>query len=62
MPMKPKDLIKMLLQEGFVLVRQRGSHAIFKHSDTRMVVVPIHNRDIPNGTLSAILKDAGLRK
>lgn len=62
MPLKPKDLIKILLKEGFILVRQKGSHAIFKHSDSRMAVVPIHNRDIPNGTLGAILKDIGLSK
>ena len=60
--MKPKELIKQLQQNGFVFVRQSGSHAIYKKSEDVMVVVPMHNRDIPTGTLNGILKDAGLKK
>jgi len=59
--MKPKELIKLLNQNGFIFVRQSGSHAIYKKSEEIMVVVPIHNRDIPIGTLNGILKDAGLK-
>lgn len=58
--MKPKELINLLQQNGFLFVRQSGSHVIYKKSEEIMVVVPIHNRDIPIGTLNAILKDAGL--
>ncbi len=59
--MKPKELIKLLNKNGFLFVRQSGSHAIYKKSEEIMVVVPIHNRDIPLGTLNGILKDAGLK-
>ncbi len=59
--MKPKELIKLLKKNGFLFVRQSGSHAIYKKSEEIMVVVPIHNRDIPLGTLNGILKDAGLK-
>lgn len=59
--MKPKELIQMLKLNGFIFVRQSGSHAIYKDIDRKMVVVPIHNRDIPTGTLNGILKDAGLK-
>jgi len=59
--MKPKELIKLLQKNGFLFVRQSGSHAIYKKSEEIMVVVPIHNRDIPTGTLNGILKDAGLK-
>lgn len=59
--MKPKELIKILNLNGFIFVRQSGSHAIYKDIDRKMVVVPIHNRDIPIGTLNGILKDAGLK-
>lgn len=59
--MKPKELIKLLQKNGFLFVRQSGSHAIYKKSEEIMVVVPIHNRDIPIGTLNGILKDAGLK-
>ncbi len=60
--MTPKKLIKLLERSGFVFVRQSGSHAIFKSEEkNKKVVVPIHNKDIPKGTLHAILKDAGIK-
>jgi predicted RNA binding protein YcfA (HicA-like mRNA interferase family) len=60
--MTPRELRRILEQNGFVFTRQSGSHAIFKHPiSKRRVVLPIHSRDIPTGTLHAILKDAGLK-
>lgn len=60
--MTPSKLIKLLRQYGFVFIRQSGSHAIFKNDhENRKVVVPIHSKDIPKGTLHAILKDAGIK-
>ena len=57
----PKKLVKLLKQNGFVFTRQNGSHAIFRNDEKeRKVVVPIHSKDIPKGTLHAILKDAGI--
>jgi predicted RNA binding protein YcfA (HicA-like mRNA interferase family) len=58
--MKPKELIKLLEKEGFVFVRQSGSHAIFRKPGFKLIVVPIHSRDVPTGTLRSILKDAGM--
>ncbi len=59
--MKPRELIKMLEGKGFVFVRQSGSHAIFKKPGNKPIIVPIHSKDIPKGTLHGILKDAGLK-
>ena len=59
--MKPRELIKLLEDEGFVFVRQSGSHAIYRKTGNKIIVVPIHNRDMPTGTLNSILKDAGLK-
>lgn len=57
----PKKLVKLLNQNGFVFIRQNGSHAIFRNDEkTRKVVVPMHSKDIPKGTLRAILKDADI--
>jgi predicted RNA binding protein YcfA (HicA-like mRNA interferase family) len=57
----PKKLVKILKQNGFVFVRQNGSHAIFRNDKKQTkVVVPIHSKDIPKGTLHGILKDAGI--
>lgn len=62
MPRLPRvtaaKLLRVLVKIGFVLRRQTGSHAVFKHFDGRMVVVPIHAGDIKIGTLKAILDDA----
>lgn len=61
MPSKTREIIKLLKKNGFVKVSQNGSHAKFKNFDTgRIVIVPIHNGDIPNGTERNILKQAGL--
>ncbi|MBI5134992.1 type II toxin-antitoxin system HicA family toxin [Candidatus Uhrbacteria bacterium] len=53
----PKKLIKALQRQGFFVDRQRGSHIILRHIDGRMSVIPMHTRDIPNGTLKGILED-----
>ena len=57
----PRKLVKILQKEGFVMVRQNGSHAIFRHfAKNRKVIMPMHNKDIPTGTAHAIIKDAGI--
>lgn len=58
----PKRLIKLLQKHDFHFIRQNGSHAIFKNFQKNLkVVVPIHSKDIPIGTLKAILKDAEIK-
>ena len=59
--MKPRELVRILEKDGYVFVRQSGSHAIYKKAGKKIIVVPIHSKDIPKGTLNAILKDAGLK-
>ena len=60
--MKPKELIKVLGKEGFVFVQQSGSHAIYRKHGFKIIVVPIHSKDIPTGTLNSILRDAGVKR
>jgi predicted RNA binding protein YcfA (HicA-like mRNA interferase family) len=58
-----KDVIKILKQKGFVLDRSRGSHQVWLHPVSRKrAIVPMHNKDLPTGTLYAILKQAGVEK
>ncbi|MCP4460032.1 MAG: addiction module toxin, HicA family [Cytophagales bacterium] len=59
--MKSKELVRILEKEGFIFVRQSGSQAIFRKAGNKIIIVPIHSKDIPKGTLKAILKDAGLK-
>nr|CBH37884.1 conserved hypothetical protein, YcfA-like protein family [uncultured archaeon] len=59
----PQKIIKVLEKKGFVLDRIKGSHRIYYHLETkRRVVVPLHKRDLPRGTLLEILKQAGISK
>ncbi|MFA5027958.1 MAG: type II toxin-antitoxin system HicA family toxin [Candidatus Methylomirabilota bacterium] len=47
---------------GFVLDRQRGSHAVYyRAADGARVVIPMHaGRDLKPKTLSGILNDLGV--
>lgn len=61
--LKPREVIKKFQKAGFVIDRQRGSHVILYHpiKHTRLVV-PMHIKDMPRGTLLAIIKQSGLSK
>ena len=62
-PLTPQKIIKVLEKKGFVLDRMKGSHHIYYHPEMkRRVVVPLHKRDLPKGTLFEILKQAGINK
>ena len=59
--MNAKAAVKLLRSNDFELVRQRGSHATYAHvTNGRQAVVPMHNGDLPKGTLRSILQQAGL--
>lgn len=64
-PLPAKKIIKILLSCGYLLVRQKGSHQIYRHPTTgKMVPVPIHakNKPIYLGTFMAIVKQSGIPK
>ena len=53
-------LVRALERIGWQVVRQRGSHVRLSHPErSTFLVVPLH-RELKRGTLSGILKDAGL--
>lgn len=60
--MKPKEVEKLLNENGWIAIRQTGSHKMFKKANNQQTIaVPFHNKDIPIGTLNQILKSAGLK-
>lgn len=60
-PVTSKQLIKKLVRFGFVEDHQTGSHKVFYHPTTgKRAVVPVHMKDLPNGTLRAIIREAGI--
>jgi predicted RNA binding protein YcfA (HicA-like mRNA interferase family) len=61
--MSTGELLRLLEADGWYRVRQRGSHAIYRHREkTGQLTVPIHRgKEVPPGTVNAILKVAGLK-
>jgi predicted RNA binding protein YcfA (HicA-like mRNA interferase family) len=56
-----RELIKLLVADGWVLVETRGSHHQFKHpTKPGRVTVPHPKRDLPIGTVRSIFRQAGL--
>lgn len=62
--MKINEILKLLKNDGWEQVAQKGSHRQFKHPTKKgRVTVPVYgkNIDLPKGTESSILKQAGLK-
>lgn len=60
--MKVRDVLRLLVDDGWALSRTRGSHRQFKHP-TKAGLVTLAgsgNDDLAPGTLNSILKQAGL--
>jgi predicted RNA binding protein YcfA (HicA-like mRNA interferase family) len=59
---KASVCLKALERAGFYIDHQTGSHArmINSQNPKLRVTIPIHNKDLPYGTLRRILRQAGL--
>jgi len=58
----PSRILKTLEREGFVFISQKGSHAKYRKEgkENLIVIVPIHNKEIPIGTFKSILRQSKL--
>ena len=62
MPLTPREIIKLLQKNGFIIVSQNGSHVKLKNEQNgRQTIVPYHNKSLKKGLEQAILKQAGLK-
>jgi len=61
---KVRELVRLLEQDGWYLVRTRGSHHQYKHPvKLRLVTAPGNRNDeLAAGTVNSILKQAGLER
>jgi predicted RNA binding protein YcfA (HicA-like mRNA interferase family) len=61
--MKVRDIIRLVEDDGWFLVRTRGSHRHYKHpTKPGLVTIAGHpGVDMPKGTLNSVLKQAGLK-
>ena len=56
-----KELERILLKLGFKVLRQKGSHKFYKHSDGRYTTIPHHpGEDISRPLIRTILKQIDL--
>ncbi|MCD4705398.1 type II toxin-antitoxin system HicA family toxin [bacterium] len=58
--MKAQKFVKILLKLNFVKRDAEGFHVFFRHSNGRITVIPIHNKEISRGLLRKILHDIQL--
>lgn len=59
--MTSKEVAKLLKKRGFRQTRQKGSHAVYEHPDGgRPVVLPMHSKSLPRGTMKHVFAVAGL--
>ena len=61
--MKVSEVLKLLQQDGWLVVAMRGSHRQFKHAAKlgRVTVPGKPSDDLAPGTLNSIFKQSGLK-
>ena len=62
--MKVRDAIRLIEDDGWLLVITRGSHRQYKHATKpgRVTIAGKPSDDIAPGTFASILKQAGLKE
>jgi predicted RNA binding protein YcfA (HicA-like mRNA interferase family) len=62
MPLKVREIIRMIETDGWELVGTRGSHRQYKHpiKPGRVTIAGKPSRDLPPGLERSILRQAGL--
>lgn len=62
--MKFSELVRLLEQNGFAVVKERGSVRYYgKPGWDKLIRVDYHgSREVPTGTCNAILKAAGVKR
>ncbi len=62
MPMKPREMEKLILADGWMFKNQEGSHKNYIHpTKPGKVTIPFHTKYLPKGTENSIKKQAGLK-
>jgi predicted RNA binding protein YcfA (HicA-like mRNA interferase family) len=61
---KVRDVLKLLAENGWFLVRQKGSHRIFHHAEKpgSVTVAGQPGQDVAIGTWKSILRQAGIKE
>lgn len=57
MPLSGKNMLKLYLKNGWIKVRQKGSHATLSKEGRRAQTIPVHNKDLGKGLERKLLKE-----
>ncbi len=60
-----RHIIKVLEENGFEFIRQRGSHREYRKqnkTEVSTVIIPADRKEIPTGTFKSILRQSELKK
>lgn len=62
MPIKAREMEKIVLADGWIFRAQRGSHRQYVHpTKPGRVTIPFHTTDLTKAVENSILKQAGLK-
>ncbi|WP_125762254.1 type II toxin-antitoxin system HicA family toxin [Companilactobacillus hulinensis] len=62
MTMKPRELVRLLKQHGFIEKSQRGSHLKMYNPVTKISIpIPIHSKELKKRLEQSILRKARIR-
>ena len=61
--MKYNELFRLLKKDGWIEIRQKGSHVIMKHPAKKEQLTVLYHtgKEIKKGLLTAILKQANIK-
>ena len=63
MPLKVREVIRELEKAGWLHIRTKGDHRVFRYSDGRITVISGKlGDDVRPGTYQAILKQTKIKK
>lgn len=64
MPLKYKELIRLVEKDGWYFVHQKGSHRQYKHPEKkgRVTIAGKPSDDVPKEIENSIFHQAGLRR
>ena len=61
--LKPREVIAILKHQGFIEIRQVGSHLHLYHPVRKLrATVPMHHKDLKRKTLLSLLRQANIHK
>lgn len=63
--LKARKILKAFQKMGFKIMRQTGTHVIMQGSidgNKKTFPIPLHHKEVPSGTLTEILTQAGITR